>query len=248
MTSDDTLLPPTRRLPESPEWNAPPPTASSGNRSRTVALIVAIVTVVGAVAIGVVRQSSSSSFYDDKWDARVAPIAREVSRLRGLEFEHPVPIRFLTEAEFKDEVGVDEATLDDSDRDAFEQGAAFLRALGLLHGEADLKDAIDTAQTSSILAYYDSRLEEIVVRGQNLDVAHRATLAHELVHVLQDQHFDVDALERKAADSETGDSGALRALIEGDAERIQDEYVSNLSDDEQAEYDRLQSAEGESLD
>jgi hypothetical protein len=209
-----------------------------------VALLVAIVTVVGAVAVAAVVTRSSSSWYADDWDERVAPIAREVSRLRGLEFEHPVPIRFLTTAEFKKEVGVDEATLDDSDRKEFEQGAAFLRALGLLDGDVDLKDAIDTAATSGILAYYDNDLEEIVVRGQDLDVKHRATLAHELVHVLQDQHFHIDALQKEADESETGDSSALRALIEGDAERIEDEYVSTLSEAEQSDYNEQRDAEG----
>ena len=39
------------------------------------------------------------------------------------------------------------------------------------------------------------------MRGTTLDVEHRVTIAHELTHVLQDQHFDLPKLQKQAADS-----------------------------------------------
>ena len=47
----------------------------------------------------------------------------------------------------------------------------------------------------------------------------RSTLAHELTHALQDQHFDLTKLQKAATRSHS--SGALRALVEGDARRVQ---------------------------
>ena len=44
------------------------------------------------------------------------------------------------------------------------------------------------------LAYYDPSGEQVFVRGTELTPAVRVTLAHELAHVLQDQHFDLERL------------------------------------------------------
>jgi hypothetical protein len=245
MYTDDTLLPPSRPLPEHAEWDTPEPSPRPRSRGRLVAVIVAIAAVVGSIAVvGAVAQSSSP-WYPDEWDDRVAPIAREVSRLRGLEFKHTVPVRFLTDEEFEDDVGIDDAALDESDREAIERSTALLRSFGLIAGDVDLRDAVDSARTSGILAYYNPDIEEIVVRGTSVDVAHRVTLAHELVHVLQDQHFDLAERDRAAEESDTGDAGAFEALVEGDASRIEDDYVSRLSEAEQSDYEAQSSDDQE---
>ena len=49
----------------------------------------------------------------------------------------------------------------------------------------------------------------------------RVTLAHELTHVLQDQHFDLERL----ADPDFDRADELRAMAEGDAGRIEDAYA-----------------------
>ena len=68
------------------------------------------------------------------------------------------------------------------------------------------------------------------MRGTTLDVAHRVTLAHELTHVLQDQHFDLTKLQKQACASDTGDPAAFKALVEGDAVRIQHDYLQAALD------------------
>ena len=52
-----------------------------------------------------------------------------------------------------------------------------------------------------MLAFYDPDAKEVVIRGGTkfLDVPHRVVLAHELTHVLQDQHFDLNRLEALGA-------------------------------------------------
>jgi hypothetical protein len=68
------------------------------------------------------------------------------------------------------------------------------------------------------------------VRGTGaLDAAHRVTLVHELTHVLQDQHFDLNAMDDKVGRDPEGSSDALRAVVEGDAVRIEKQYVKMLS-------------------
>lgn len=77
------------------------------------------------------------------------------------------------------------------------------------------------------------------MRGTEVTPSLRVTLAHELVHVLQDQHFDLERLD------ELPDAQApvLRALGEGDAGRIEDRYVEDVLTDEEA---RAYEAESES--
>ena len=42
-----------------------------------------------------------------------------------------------------------------------------------------------------MLAYYSFRTKQITVRGRTLTPSVKATLVHELTHVLQDQHFRI---------------------------------------------------------
>jgi hypothetical protein len=236
---------PTEAAPPSPApWSAPAPRPAGrrGGGGRVVAIVgLVVVLVVAGVSVVV---AGSDSWFPDRWDPQVAAIARDVEDIRGLEFDHPVPIHFLPADEFEERLGVGD-DLDDESLEEFDDSAAVLRALGLLAGDADLQDAVDTSATSGTLAYYDPDEEEIVVRGEDLDVAHRVTVAHELTHALQDQHFDLAALEEQVDESSTGDSSAFSALVEGDATRVEDEYLASLSADSQDTYDHLMGLEGD---
>jgi hypothetical protein len=68
---------------------------------RHAARAVGVVVFAGVLAVTagavLVAGSSGRSWFPKRWDARIAPIAATVARLRGLDFEHPVPIRYLAE-------------------------------------------------------------------------------------------------------------------------------------------------------
>ena len=68
------------------------------------------------------------------------------------------------------------------------------------------------------------------------------TVAHELTHALQDQHFDLRKLEKDAAKAHA--STPLRTLIEGDAVRIQNVYVQSLPPSDQTAYDEQRASKG----
>src|SRR5690606_6328002 len=74
-------------------------------------------------------------------------------------------------------------------------------------------------------AYYDPLAERIIVRGTEMSPTMEATLVHELVHVAQDQAFDLES-GLISLDPAAGD--AYRALVEGDANRIMLAYVESL--------------------
>lgn len=225
---------------------APPPVADRGpfpglNPLTTVpvdraprlivaASILVVLAVVAGAAFVLLRGGRQ---FPSAWDPRVEPIAEWSADARGLEFDHPVEVEFLSEAEYTASSTGGES-VDDADETADDDLVAQLRALGLLAGEVDLGDASDTLSDSGTLAYYDPAAEKVFVRGTDLTPALRVTLAHELTHVLQDQSFDLERL----ADLDDGEATTLRALGEGDATRIQDRYVEEvLTDEERSQYE-----------
>ena len=168
-----------------------------------------------------------------KWDERVADLASFVERTRRLEFKRPVPVRFLTDTEFRTEIATDEGDLSRQERNELEEVPGFLRALGLIELDAKmLLRKSSELDVSGVLAFYDPDEKEVVIRGTQLDIPTKVTVVHELTHVLQDQHFDLNKLEDKAGSA----IGAVDALVEGDAIRLEDEYVSSLSKADQATY------------
>ena len=202
------------------------------------ALLCAIV-VIAAVSVVVYARVESDS-YPDEWDSRVADLVAFVEGERDLRFEHPVPVDFLSEAEYSDTVRVDAEDLTEEDTASLDRQVSFLRAMGLASGGIDAVEAQNDLADAGTLAYYDVLTERVVVRGTELTVDLRVTLVHELTHVLQDQHFDLEALQ---ADIDTADPEAAadaftgyQSLVEGDAVRIENAYIQSLSETEFNDY------------
>ncbi len=174
--------------------------------------------------------------------------SRAVEKIRGLEFEHPVPVQFLAAKAFRKTVTSDKKDLTQKDKREIEQTTESLRALGLVPGTVDLFDAVNTSRGDDVLAYYDPHKKHIVVRGKGpIDGATKVTLAHELTHVLQDQHFDLTKIQHDAARANRS-SGAVKALIEGDATWVQHKYASTLDATDRADYDNSGLVKGSTKD
>jgi hypothetical protein len=205
-------------------------------------VLVLSVAVLAAVAIGgAYLVLSGNDDHPDAWDDRVAPLAAWVADARGLEFDHPVYVNFLTEAEYTSASATAEPTTDEAE-EASDEVVAQMRALGLVSGEVDLTESVNTLNDSGTLAFYQPSDQQIYVRGTTLTPAMRVTLVHELVHVLQDQHFDLN----RSGNDEADPHGTLRAVAEGDAGRIEDRYVAEeLTDDERVAYEADSTSAGE---
>jgi hypothetical protein len=199
-------------------------------------LVVLVLGAVGAPASG----AASTQTAHPAWDLRVLPVAKEVEKLRGLTFEQPVPVDFLTDGAFRARVAASVDDLTKGEEADVRRSEAGLRAIGLLPGDVDLIDAQRSLRQAGTLAFYDPDTKRATVRGKRLGVMARVTLAHELTHALQDQHFDLGAM-RQAAERRHG-ATALRALIEGDAVRVQNLYVDELPTDQRREYERARDA------
>jgi len=222
----------------------PPPPADlrPARPVRALALGIALLVAAGAIAL-VVRSSRGDGFaHPDEWDPRVAELAAFVEEARGLEFDHPVFVDFLSPDAYREEATAEEADLTDDERASLAHDAGVLRALGVASGPLDLLEALNTVTDGGTLAFYDPDDRRVRVRGTEVTVGLQVTLVHELTHALQDQAFGLDRLDDEDLDS--SGAAAFRAVVEGDALRVEDEYVERVLDpDEQATYEKELTAE-----
>jgi hypothetical protein len=107
----------------------------------------------------------------------------------------------------------------------------------MVQGKVDLFAKENQLSGATTEAYYDLDKKEIVIPGSTLDAEQRVTLAHELTHTLDDQHFNLDKVN-KVGDQH--DTDAVTALVEGDAVWVQDKYEATLSDADRRAYVRSQ--------
>lgn len=132
-------------------------------------------------------------------------IAHQVETLRGLSPRAEVPLNFLDEHEMK-------AILRwlYEERDPETPLEPYI-ALGLLPN-TELES--HTSQAAGIYISEQRQLYVSTYRPES-DTDAQALLAHAYVHALQDQHFDLEAVESRA--TTTDGALAIQALIEGDA-------------------------------
>ena len=205
--SDD--LVPGGRTPQGPPPQGPPPqgpppgpptlppvslpASTSAGFSGAVAAIVVVVLVVALAVPAAALAAGAKGFWPAQWDPRLAPITERDTALRGLTLRARgagrVPLR---------------QGLREVDRRLRQAESRPIGPRRIAKPERSGRSTSSTARPTcrrrrraaddaGILAFYDDQAKEVVIRGTTLDVSHRATLAHELTHVLQDQHFDLPA-------------------------------------------------------
>ncbi|MDP9183995.1 MAG: hypothetical protein M3P04_14630, partial [Actinomycetota bacterium] len=203
---------------------------------KALGALALVVLAAGAAGAWYLTRShttrSDSPSYPKDWDARVTDLVRFVETERGLTFKHPVAVEFMQDSDFEARVKTPKAEAA-KDRAEFERFAGELRALGLLEGKPDLLDAQNELVSKSLAGLYVAKEKTLFVRGITTTPFVRSILAHELTHALQDQHFDIDALRKRAP---AGAGVATTALIEGDAVRVQEAYARQLSDGDKATF------------
>jgi hypothetical protein len=218
-----------------------------------VGVVVAVVAVVVGVTLIVVGAGDdgdgavveatgddSPLVPEGEWDPRLEPLADFVADERGEPFLEPVAVRFLDEDAYADAIN-EGGELTEEEAEELETLTANLQALGLVGEEVDLLAEVETISSAGTLAYYDPEADVITVKGEDLGVAARVTVVHELTHAWQDQHFDLDRLD----ELETGQASTLRTLAEGDAGRVEDAYVAELTNAERREYEQTSQSQGE---
>ncbi|CAN5795548.1 hypothetical protein BH24ACT3_BH24ACT3_12560 [soil metagenome] len=159
----------------------------------------------------------------------IEDISAFVERERGLEFLTDPVVELADDEEFEQRLlaDIEEA------RPELEDARDLFRALGLIDVETDLYEAQLELLGAGVVGFYDPETDELVVRGTDATPYVRNTIAHELVHALDDQHFDLDRPQLDDADDES--SFGFTSLVEGNAVRIEEAYAATLTEEEQDE-------------
>jgi hypothetical protein len=156
-------------------------------------------------------------------------IESHVSEMRGLDSKEPVGKAFLNTDELRQKM-IEDVAEDYSEQEAHDD-ALLYAAFELMDPDIDLYDLLIDLYTEQVAGFYDPDEKEMfVVRGdQALAASERLVYAHEYTHVLQDQHFDLQALGFTDDDDDEKEDAekdfAVRSLVEGDASLLMQQYA-----------------------
>lgn len=89
------------------------------------------------------------------------------------------------------------------------------RRLGLLDGEVDLRDLLISVYEEQVAGFYDPEAQALYVMDDQPAELVESVLLHELVHAVQDQYTDLDALTDPARGNDR--VKAAQAAVEGHA-------------------------------
>ena len=123
--------------------------------------------------------------------------------------------------------------------------------LGILSPDQDIVELQLSLLGEQVIGFYDPEDGEMVVVGDDGTPAPLLiwTLAHEYVHALQDQVFDLDAIEDSIGEENNDALLAFRALVEGDASIAGAQYaLASLSPEEMAELAASDNSAGGAFD
>jgi hypothetical protein len=152
----------------------------------------------------------------------VQEVLAEVSRLRGLPVRRPVAAGIQSRAE------IERHLLDDLDKrvspDEFDAAAKALIAFGLAPRGFAYRDVLLHILTEQVAGYYRPKTKTLYLADWLTLEEQRLVMVHELVHALQDQHFDLARFER-GPKGESDRDLAVHALIEGEAMGVMLAYL-----------------------
>ncbi len=152
----------------------------------------------------------------DDLAATYEQVNAQVRAIRGLDERQPVVPRIVSKTElstvirglFDDEYPPDQVALDER----------LYRGLGLLPPDASLAQVYVDLLESQVAGLYDPISEQLYVLSKEGGVGpvERVFYAHEYDHALQDQAFDLEAVQA-GLDGQTDTALARQSLVEGDA-------------------------------
>ncbi|MEZ3116762.1 Hvo_1808 family surface protein [Halobaculum sp. MBLA0147] len=159
---------------------------------------------------------ASDGFNQTELDKVVARAMARVERVRKLEFERTVPVELLGRDTYRERYasGPDENT-----SEAFRQfDNAKFEALFLINESTDSLETQSTNRGASVGGFYSPSQDRIVVVSENTTQPKlsEVTLSQELFHALQDQQFDLSALNYSTREKHNAADG----IVEGDGNLV----------------------------
>jgi hypothetical protein len=146
----------------------------------------------------------------------------DVARLRQLKVLRPVENGLKSRDDIRSIVLKDLA--ESTTPAKLKDSTAFLRFLGLVPPDFELERETVALLTEQIAGFYDPKSKVFYLADWIPIEEQRTIIAHELVHALADQHFNLRRFE-KWPEGDSDAELAARALVEGDATALMIAYT-----------------------
>ncbi|HXC24541.1 MAG TPA: hypothetical protein VNU46_01410 [Gemmatimonadaceae bacterium] len=157
------------------------------------------------------RQRADSS--TDPYTAMATQVMPSIERAVGLKYKHPPKVETRSKSQVRQFV-LKQVTDPHAQQDMQGTAAAY-KLLGLIPDTLNLQKFLVDLLTEQVVGFYDPGTKVLyIVAGTPPDIA-RVTVTHELVHALQDQYVDLDAVQRAIGDNDR--QAAAQAVFEGQA-------------------------------
>ena len=146
----------------------------------------------------------------------IAQVESEVEQVRELRYRRRVNVEPVTDAEIDRRlrdyfVAAYPKRFYARRTEAWATIGAIPRGIGIL-------EALNRYQQGQVLGFYNSQNEELVYTGDaQLTKVEQFVLAHELTHAIDDQHFDLDRLDRISQTCDDERFLASLGVVEGSA-------------------------------
>lgn len=173
-----------------------------------------------SLTLGAALLSATAAADEPKLE-QVRALEKRAAAIRGLEYKTPVNVEWRTKKELAERL----ETMLDRDMTAEDFGSieALLQHLELMPTGAKLRETYIAMLRENVAGFYDPKDATLWIIGDagpgdsgaagNSD---ESTVIHELIHALEDQHFDLEAIDESAKDQDDR-MLAIHGLIEGSA-------------------------------
>ncbi len=180
-----------------------------------------------------------------KLERLVADISVDVADLRELEWKHPVKATLADRDTVRRYLRERLLAMDSPEELARTEFAAQL--LGLMPAEKSLEELMVSFLDEQAGGFYDPLSKGFFLMEGVEGALAESTIAHELVHALEDQHFDLEKM-LVARKDDSDSAAALHAVMEGGALAIQQIWMQeNFSPDQFVEVMQASQSQSEGL-
>ena len=159
----------------------------------------------------------------------IAEVQDQVESVRGLSYLEPV----AAESVSSDEIAKDltEAFDDTYPETFYDRRTVAWHTMGVIPRDVTIREALLAFQTGQVVGFYNPVDGQLVYRGDDeLDLVERYTLAHELTHAIDDQHFELSRLDGIAAACRDEPFQAALGAVEGSAQFFATRVIAEFPD------------------
>jgi hypothetical protein len=174
---------------------------------------MAVPALATAVLLAACGDRGGRAVGDGPYAKQVADAVPRIEQYTGLKFRSPPKVERRTKAEVRDFL----VKKFDEQSPAQEMAAQerVYKRFGLIPDSLQLRPYMIELLSEQIVGFYDPATKTLyVVDGAPPEMV-SVTIAHELVHALQDQYISLDSLQRQRGDDDR--ATAAQAVIEGQA-------------------------------